>query len=595
LVTSILNSYPISKIQYLKSKLTLVQHLVKKGILDKPRATALEYEIKTSGLREEEVILEKRIVSEDFLFGLKSENLKIPLKIVSPQEVPLDVLETIPEESAKYYRMIPLYKKGNNLEIGMVYPEDLKAREALEFLARQSKFVYQIFLINQSSFDNLLKKYRTLKKEVTRALEELETELKEEKIETKKMEGTEFERMVEEAPISKVVAVILRHAVDGNASDIHIEPTKEKLRVRFRLDGILHSSIFLPLRILPAVVARIKILSDLKIDEIRIPQDGRFSTKVGDRGVDFRVSTFPTTLGEKVAIRILDPGQRKIDFGELGIIGRNLKVIERALNKPYGMILSTGPTGSGKTTTLYAILGLFNKEEVNIMTLEDPVEYFMEGVNQSQIKPEIGYTFANGLRHILRQDPDILMVGEIRDQETASLAIHASLTGHIVLSTLHTSNTLGVIPRLIDMGVQPFLLPPTLSIAIAQRLLRKLCPHCKKKIKADKETRKLILKEIDNFPPVIKKTIKIPPTIYLYVPVGCKRCNNVGYSGRLGIFEILEATPELSKLILTKPSEGEIQEEAKRQGMVTMRQDGILKVLEGITSFEEVLRVAEEK
>jgi len=427
-------------------------------------------------------------------------------------------------------------------------------------------------------------------------LEELETEIKkEEKVGKKKIKATELERVVEEAPISKVVAVILRHAVDGSASDIHVEPGREKLRVRFRLDGILHSSIFLPLRILPAIVARIKILSNLKIDETRIPQDGRFSTKVGDRNIDFRVSSFPTTLGEKVAIRILDPGERKADFEEMGIIGRNLKTIERALKKPYGMILATGPTGSGKTTTLYAILGLFNKDEVNIMTLEDPVEYFIEGVNQSQVKPEIGYSFASGLRYTLRQDPDILMVGEIRDEETASLSIHAALTGHILLSTLHTSNTLGVIPRLIDMGIQPFLLPPTLSLAIAQRLIRKLCVHCKKKIKANKEIKKILLKEIENFPSAVKADTKLGKTLYIYEPVGCKRCNNVGYSGRTGVYEILEMTDQLSKLILTKPSEAQIGEEAERQGMLRMKQDGILKVCQGITSLEEVLRVAEEK
>ncbi len=588
------NSTALQHYNTTTSNMSLLQQLVKKRILEKTRATALEYEIKTSGRREEEVILENRIVAEDFLFGLKSENLKIPLKIVSSQDVALKVLETVPEDSARYYKMIPLSQEGSYLEIGMVHPEDLKAREALEFLARQNKFTYKIFLITLTNFDELLKKYRTLRKEVTRALEELETELEEEKIEGK-MKPTEFERMVEEAPISKVVAVVLRHAVDGNASDIHIEPGREKLRVRFRSDGVLHSSIFLPLRVLPAIIARVKILSNLKIDETRVPQDGRFSTKVQKRNIDFRVSTFPTTLGEKVAIRILDPGQRKMEFQDLGITGRNLKVIERALGKSYGMILSTGPTGSGKTTTLYAVMGLFNKEEVNIMTLEDPVEYFMEGVNQSQVRPEIGYSFANGLRSMLRQDPDILMVGEIRDAETASLAIHAALTGHIVLSTLHTSNTLGVIPRLIDMGVQPFLLPPTLGIAVAQRLVRKLCIHCKKKIKSDKETKKLLLKEIDGFPPVIKKTLSLSDTFYIYTPVGCKRCNSVGYSGRIGIFEILEMTEQLSKLILIDPSEARILEEARRQGMVTMKQDGMLKVLEGVTSLEEVLREAEEK
>jgi type IV pilus assembly protein PilB len=298
--------------------MNLIQELVKKRILEKSRATALEYEAKTSGKREEEVILEKKIVSEDFLFGLKSALLKIPLKVVSPADVSLKSLETIPEESARYYKVIPLKKEGNNLEIGMVYPEDLKSREAIEFLARRDKFTYQVFLLTLSNFEDLLKKYRNLRKEVNRALEELDTELKTEK---PKIRAEEIERMVEQAPISKVVAVILRHAVDGNASDIHIEPGREKLRVRFRLDGILHSSIFLPLKIAPAVTARIKILSNLKIDQPPIPQDGRFSATIEKRNVDFRVSTFPTILGEKTVMRILDPSQRKMSFKGLGIFG----------------------------------------------------------------------------------------------------------------------------------------------------------------------------------------------------------------------------------------------------------------------------------
>ena len=573
----------------------LIQELVKKGVLDKSKATTLEYEVKTSNRKEEEVILENKIVSEDFLFGLKSEILKIPLKTVSVEEVFLKALETIPEGSAKYYKIIPLNKKDNHLELGMVYPEDLKAREALEFLARQNKFSYKVYLITISNFKELLGKYRTLKKEVTRALEELETEFKKEKeVKGYKKKKTDLERIVEEAPISKVVAVILRHAVDGNASDIHIEPGKEKLRVRFRLDGILHASIFLPLRVLPAIVARIKILSNLKIDEIRIPQDGRFSTKVEDRNVDFRVSTLPTSLGEKVVIRILDPTKRKVTFDSLGLTGRNFEIVKESFKETYGMILSTGPTGCGKSTTLYTILGVFNKEEVNIITLEDPVEYFIEGVNQSQVRPEIGFTFASGLRSTLRQDPDILMVGEIRDEETASLAIHASLTGHLLLSTLHTSNTLGVIPRLIDMGIEPFLLPPTLNLIIAQRLARKLCPHCKKKMDLDKESIKIIEEVIKTVSlESERKKMVIPKQVYR--PVGCKRCNKIGYSGRIGVFEVLKVTKELSKLILTRPSEDDIAKIAKDQGMITMKQDGIAKVLSGLTSLEEVLRVAEEK
>jgi len=570
--------------------MSLISQLLKKGTISKEQAAAFEYEVKTSNKKEEEVILEKKIVTEDFLFGLKGENLKIPFKIVSAEDIKLNTMETIPEESARYYKMIPLSKQENSLEIGMVYPEDLKAREALEFLARQSRFNYKIFLISISNFNSLLKKYKSLKKEVKRALEELETEMEQ----RPELKAAQVERMAEEAPISKVVAVILRHAVDGAASDIHIEPGREKLRVRFRLDGVLHASIFLPMRILPAVVARIKILSSLKIDETRLPQDGRFSTKIADRSVDFRVSVLPTTLGEKVVMRILDPAKKKIDLETLGIEGRNLEILKRGLKKSYGMILSTGPTGSGKTTSLYSILQLFNDGKVNISTLEDPVEYYMEGINQSQIKPEIGFAFSGGLRAILRQDPDIIMVGEIRDEETASLAIHAALTGHIVLSTLHTSNTLGVIPRLIDMGVEKFLLPPTLNLAIAQRLVRKLCPHCKEKAKPSKEVREAILDEIKDMPPEIKKEFKIEKDFDVFNPKGCKRCNNLGYSGRIGIFEILEMTKTLEDIILKEASEAEIAKEAENQGMITMKQDGILKVLNGTTSFSEVLRVAED-
>ena len=576
--------------------MSLIQQLVKKKILEKARATALEYEAKHSDRTEEELILEKNIVTEDFLFGLKSEQLKVPLKVVSPEDVSLKILETIPEESAKYYRMIPLAKEENRLEIGMVFPEDLKAREALEFLARRSKFSYKVFLITLTNFEELLKKYRTLKKEVTKALERLEVEVKPEAKEKPwATKAAEVEKVAEEAPISKVVAVILRHAVDGSASDIHIEPGRERVRVRFRLDGVLHASIFLPLRILPSVVARIKILSNLKIDETRIPQDGRFSAKFEEKSIDFRVSTLPTSMGEKVVIRILDPTQRRIDFETLGITGRNAEILNESLKKSYGMILATGPTGSGKSTTLYAILGILNKEEVNIMTLEDPIEYFVEGVNQSQVRPEIDYTFASGLRHMMRQDPDILMVGEIRDQETASLAIHAALTGHIVLSTLHTSNALGVIPRLVDMGIETFLLPPTINICIAQRLMRRLCPDCRKKMKATGKTRELVLKEISGFPPAAKKEIKLSKDIYIYKASGCSKCGQTGYSGRVGIFEVLEMTEQLAKIILEEPSEEKIKEEANRQGMLTMKQDGIMKVLKGITSLEEVLRVAEEK
>ena len=583
------------KIHSRHTNMSLLEQLVEKGILDKQKAVSLALEIKKSGQKEEEAILAENIISEKDLFALKSAILRIPLKEFSASDISLETLELIPEETAKYYRMIPLKRNANLLEIGMIYPEDLKAREALKFTSRQERFAYQVFLITPTTLANVLKQYRTLKREVGQALEELEIDLETERIEAKPRTAAEFERLVEEAPITKVVAVLLRYAVEGKSSDIHIEPTREKLRVRFRFLGMLHSSIFLPLRVHPAVIARIKILANLRIDESRIPQDGRFSAKINGRDIDFRISTLPTALGEKVAIRVLDPLAGVKQLEGIGLEKRDLKVIKTAIKKPYGMILSTGPTGSGKTTTLYAILALLNKEEVNIVTLEDPVEYFVTGINQSQMRPEIGYNFAVGLRHVLRQDPDIIMVGEIRDEETASLAIHAALTGHIVLSTLHTSNVFGVIPRLIDLGIKPYLIPSTLSVAIAQRLLRKLCDSCKKKIKPRKEIKDLILKEIDNLPLQSKKTIKISKDFFVWEAKGCKKCGNSGFSGRLAVFEVLSMSSQFSDIILKQLSEAKIIEEAKRQGMLTMKQDGILKALAGITTIEEVLRVAEEK
>jgi len=570
--------------------MSLIQELVKKGILEKAKAEALEKEIKTSLKKEEIVLLEKEIVSEDFLFKLKSDYLEIPLKTIDPKSVPLEILELIPQETASNYKMISLSKKNNTLDIGMVYPEDLDAQEALKFLARRGKFDYKVFLITFSVFVQLLKQHKSLRKEVGKALEELEEEMKAKKT----IDKSEIERLVEEAPITKVVAVILRYAVEGKASDVHIEPGKDRLRIRFRTLGSLHSSIFLPLKVHLAVIARIKILSNLKIDETRIPQDGSFSAKVEGQNIDFRVSTLPTILGEKVAIRVLNPliGLKK--FEQLGLLSRDRKIVEKMIKKPYGLILTVGPTGCGKTTTLYTILQTLNKEGVNIITLEDPVEYFIQGLNQSQIKPDIGYDFARGLRHILRQDPDIIMVGEIRDSETANLATHAALTGHLVLSTLHTSSALATIPRLVDLGVQRFLIPSTLSLVIAQRLVRKLCNKCKKKVNPKREIKALLLKEIQTFPEEVKKEIQ-SEALFIWEPKACKDCNHQGFSGRIGLFEILKMTDELAGIILKDVSEKELEAESKKQAMTTIREDGILKVLKGLTTIEEVLRVTQEE
>ena len=313
-----------------------------------------------------------------------------------------------------------------------------------------------------------------------------------------------------------MVSVILKHAIEANASDIHIEPSRDKLNIRFRLSGILYPSLSLPLKVHLAVAARIKILAGLKIDENRIPQDGRFSEKINNAAVDFRVSTFPTLYGEKVELRVLDSSTGLRSFEELGLTGKSLELVKMTIKKPYGMILFTGPTGSGKTTTQYAILRILNQDSVNIVTLEDPIEYSIAGINQSQIKTEIGYTFAHGLRQVLRQDPNIIMVGEIRDEETASLAVNAALTGHIVLSTLHTNSSIGVVPRLIDMGVRPFLIPSTLKIIISQRLIRTLCPHCKIKMKPSEKIKNYILGKIKDMPASVKKEIKITEPLLLY-------------------------------------------------------------------------------
>ena len=573
----------------------LIQTLIKRKTINGKEGARLKMEAKESNRAIEEIILKEKILSEEALFKLKSQLLKIPLKQIVPEKISPEVLELIPKESAQYYKIIPLKKEKDSFEVGMVYPEDNQAQEAQKFLARQGKLSYNFSLITLSDFKKCLERYRVPQQEMKKALEMLETEIEAEGKEGVVIKKEEFKRLVEEAPIIKMVSVILRQAVEGRASDIHIEPMRDNLKVRYRLDGILHPSLFLPLKAHPAIVARVKILSSLKIDETRIPQDGRFSAKIEGRDIDFRVSTFPTTLGEKVVLRVLDPEKGLKSLKELGLNRENLNKIEKFLGRPYGMILATGPTGCGKTTTLYALLRMLNIEGVNIVTLEDPVEYFMAGINQSQVKPEINYTFAKGLRQILRQDPDIIMVGEIRDEETAGLAVHAALTGHLVFSTLHTNNALDVIPRLIDMGIKPFLISPSLTLALSQRLIRVLCPYCKKKVKASDKARKFILDTIKKIPAISQKKIKIPEPLYIFEAQGCAKCNSKGYSGRSGIFELIEMTDELSEIIVRLPTRIKILEEARRQGMISMKEDGVLKVLEGITSIEEIMRVIEEK
>src|SRR3989344_4759775 len=432
------------------SDVSFIDRLVEGGVLSQEGAARIKNE-SVSGASPES-LLSGEGIAEDQIIKAKSETYGVPAYSLGGRKVSFEVLKYIPEESARHYQLAPLELKDGALSVGMVDPADVEAREALKFISSKTGAPFKIYAISGKDLQAILEEYKSLGGEVTKVLSEFELALQEEKPTSTAREMLREGTFVEEAPVTKMVAVIIKHATEGRASDIHIEPAKDKLRVRFRVDGILYTSLLLPLSMHESIVSRMKIMTNMKLDEKRKPQDGRFSAKVEGREIDFRVSTLPTTFGEKVAIRILDPESTILDLKKVGLEGRNFDEVSSALKQPHGLILLTGPTGSGKTTTLYAMLQTINNDRYNIVSLEDPVEYNMTGVNQSQVRPEIGYSFANGLRSILRQDPDIILVGEIRDKETAALAIHAALTGHLVLSTLHTNDAIGAIPRLIDMG-----------------------------------------------------------------------------------------------------------------------------------------------
>jgi len=455
----------------------ILETLVKKNIITDEDVLAIKKELKKPGAKLDEILQDHGVTTTDLL-AIRGEFYGVPFKVLDNQGIPFEVLRYVPEESATHYKLAPLGIVEGVLEIGMVEPDNIEARDALNFISSKVDMPFKVYLISQADFEKIAQMYRGLSGEVSQALTELETELagdETELAETRVESGKDGEgstRIIEDAPVTKIVATILHYAVEGSASDIHIEHLGDKVRVRFRVDGVLNTSLILPTKVHAAVVARVKILSNMRLDEKRKPQDGRFSARINGRKIDFRVSTFPTYYGEKVMMRILDSEKGVKALDSIGLSTRNLQLIRDAIKRPYGMILISGPTGSGKSTTLYSMLNEVNKETQNVLSLEDPVEYNMPGMSQSQVRPEIGYTFATGLRTTLRQDPDVIMVGEIRDKETASLAIQAALTGHLVLSTIHTNNALGVIPRLLDMGVDPFMIPPTLILAIAQRLVK---------------------------------------------------------------------------------------------------------------------------
>ena len=565
--------------------------LAQKGAIKKEDIDKILKESQEKHKDVEDLLLEKG-VSESDILDAKSESSGVPVRRVGSEGVPFKILRYIPEESANYYKFVPLDVKDGVLEVGVFDPDNIEARDALQFISAKIDVPVKIFLISKKDLNKVLKSYKGLTGEVTKALSELESEIKETKgvelIKTEKQKKEKKEdlaKITEAAPVTKIVAVMIRHATEGNASDVHIEHMGEKVRVRFRVDGVLYTSLMLPVSVHSAVVARIKILANLKLDEKRKPQDGRFSARIDGRKIDFRVSTFPSYYGEKVVMRILDPEKGMKSIDQIGLGEKGVKIVRNAISNPYGLILITGPTGSGKTTTLYSMLGELDREKKNIVSLEDPVEYHIGGVSQSQVRPEIGYTFANGLRSILRQDPDIIMVGEIRDKETAQLAIQAALTGHLVLSTLHTNNAIGVVPRLIDMGVDPYLIAPTLILAIAQRLTRTLCPESKKPIPVKESMKIMIEKEFEDLPEKFRKEIPIGDTFY---EAGVSPECPGGTRGRVAVFEFLEKNDDIEKVILTNPVEPEIWKVARANGMTTMKEDAIRKAFEGIIPFEEV-------
>ncbi|MFT5037264.1 MAG: type IV pilus assembly protein PilB [Candidatus Azotimanducaceae bacterium] len=527
-------------------------------------------------------------VSPDLLRTELAKYFSIPEYTISKNDVFTQrILSYIPEESARHYKVIPLKVEDGVLVVGTNDPENLRIREVLSFISSKHALPYKLVFLLGEDLEAALQEYENLSGEVDDALTILEDDSvegidpKQNQKDAKEM----LEHIKEDAPVTKIVATVLRYAVDGGASDVHIEPTDAKVRVRFRVDGLLSTSLELPGKVQSAVVARIKILSSLRLDERRKPQDGRFSATFDGRRVDFRVSILPTNHGEKVVMRILDTARGVSSLASTGISDHNLASIKRMVQEPFGIILISGPTGSGKSTTLYTMLEEVDKQGKNVLSLEDPVEYNIEGVSQSQVRPEIGYTFADGLRSALRQDPDVILVGEIRDKETAQLAIQAALTGHLVLSTIHTNNSIGVIPRLVDMGVDPYLIAPTLKLAIAQRLAKRICSGTGTEIPVEGSIATMMEKEFESLPQEFHSII--PKSTTMLHPEPSPGCAS-GTKGRVAVMEALEINSEIESLILSSASEEAIYKVARKNGFISMKEDAIMKALEHVIPYEEV-------
>ncbi|EKD66884.1 MAG: Type II secretion system protein E [uncultured bacterium] len=567
----------------------LAKLLVETKILTPANLNKLVEEAKSANATLKTVLLDKKILNEERLAELIAKTFGVEYISLKKIQIPKDILLIIPEPLVKKHKIAAFKKTDTELFVAMVDPDDLATIESIK---KKTGLVIKSFYTTPTDIEGIVKLYRqSIKSKFDEIIKNAKLAKQDETL----------EKAAQDLPVIRIVDTLLDDAILQDSSDIHMEPAEKEVIVRYRIDGILHDIISLPKTILPALVARIKILTNLKIDENRLPQDGRFKKQTEDYNVSFRVSIIPVYDGEKVVMRILHEGQKVLTLEQLGFQHSALEKVRRNIKRPHGMILATGPTGSGKTTTLYSIMHILNKAEVNITTIEDPIEYRMPRINQTQINTRIGLTFAKGLRSLLRQDPDVMMVGEIRDNETAEIAVHAALTGHIVLSTLHTNNAAGTLPRFLDMKVEPFLAASTVNTVIAQRLLRKICSNCIESFVPDKDFLEMLKKEF-NLEKIFKimkreRLTKTEPSLdnlKFYKGKGCSQCSNEGYKGRIGIYEVLEITEEIQDLVVKNSSSDTIQKKAVELGMITMEQDGFIKAATGVTTIEEVLRVTKE-
>lgn len=570
----------------------IVRTLIEQGRIPQDRVAQLQPFLDQQPYDLRKTLVGQGIVDELSFTQAWAAAMGMPFVELGGRQIPKEVLAIIPESTARGHLIVALAQTPEALQVAMADPRD---RQIVEFIHKKVNLPVQVALATEGEVRAALQQYQES------LASEFETLAKEAQVVADAADGKDLSAAAEDLPIVRTVDAMLKHAILEKASDIHIEPTETQVLVRYRIDGILREVLQLPKKALPGIVARIKVLSSLKIDEHRLPQDGRFKIASEDYNVAFRVSTLPVFDGEKVVMRLLDESGKGISLVQIGMSPKTMEIFRRNIQKPHGMVLVTGPTGSGKTTTLYAAMQELNTVDVNISTIEDPIEYRMPRINQTQVAPKIGLTFANGLRALVRQDPDIIMVGEIRDEETASLAVNAALTGHLVLSTLHTNSAAGALPRLLDMKVEAFLIATTANLLMAQRLVRKLCKECAEQTHVD-DTMLTSLKDLmdtDALLEVLRREGVVEKAtswkdVPVFLPKGCDKCKS-GYTGRLGIYEMMEMTPEIQALISDHVTAQDLEKAAKeQQKMVTMFEDGIIKAVQGTTSVEEVLRVAKE-